>query len=735
MKLSNSIKGDLSGGVATALTSIPQVIGYGLLVFAPFGKDYLVFGVLAGLYGAIITSIIASLFGSSRAQITGPNAPLSLLMLGVLTVLAHTFPGDFSLAHALFLIGWLSITVILAGLLQIIFSALKFGQLIKYTPYPVVVGFLTGAGLLLIVKQFEVFMGTYHVSHELIFFKRLVFAEPFTILIGFVTIATIYISKRLTSKIPPVLPGIIVGTGLYYAIKAMLPSAKLSPVIDHIAATTPQLTLWHSFVSQFSLTADAKIVPYILLSALIIALIATLITLLSALSVDLKLDMRHDSNHELMGQGIANICSGLSGNLVAAGSAPRSFVNIHAGGRNRLSSIVCGAIILLTILFAKPLIEILPEAVIAAVIIQVGISMIDIGLFEKKWRIIKQVKYKAEYIVDLSIILLVTLLTVTVNLTAAILIGIIIAIGFYIYKMGKLTFRREGNALERHSKKMRPEKYTQLLRKVGEKIGIIELQGSLFFGSAETLASHIETMMTTEECFIIDFKRVIDIDSTGVMALQRLTNRLGHRNKQILFSYVSQNERIYLHMLHSGFIQQVGEQHFFMDTDRALEYAEDALLIKELGSVEHEQYSLEQVQIFKKLSSQQLTVIKEYCKLKEYTPKQTVFEINDASRDLYILIKGSITLERIEEDGSTMRLLTIKPGVIFGEMSFLINVPRSASATADTHATLYTLAHADFKQLHQSHPEIALKILEYISSELVVRLASTSEQLACLEHE
>ncbi|NIS74380.1 MAG: hypothetical protein GTO08_03705, partial [Deltaproteobacteria bacterium] len=239
-KMPPHIKGDLMGSIAAAITTIPLSIGYGIIAFAPLGSEFIPIASLIGIYAAIFAGFLAPLFGGTHIQITCPNAPLTLILASFIATMAAKLeiidvPTRFTL-----IVGLASLCVLIAGTVQILFGALRLGNLVKYVPYPIESGFMNGIAFILISTQIKPFLGLSGKTSLLALVNDPSLIQPLTVLVGVATLAALFLSSRFIKSIPAPFIGLAAGTAVYYLLKSAAGIGTLGPVIGDISFRWPK---------------------------------------------------------------------------------------------------------------------------------------------------------------------------------------------------------------------------------------------------------------------------------------------------------------------------------------------------------------------------------------------------------------------------------------------------------------------------------------------------------------
>ena len=633
------------------------------------------------------------------------------------------------------ILAFVFLCVFLGGAFQVLFGVLRLGGLVKYTPYPVVAGFVNGIGILLVLKQIRPVLGVDRAVPLLEIARGPGIIQPLTVAVGLSTFAGYYISRRLTKRIPASLVGLTVGTALYHGLGWFTGTASLGPVIGKVAFEWPRPTMLLGFARVAGDSAILSYLPHILFTGLILGLVGSMESLLTSMVSDNLTNTRHNSNRELMGQGIGNMVSSLFGGLPSAGSVPRTMACFRSGGRTPLSGALCSLLLLITVMVLGPVVGLLPLASIAGIVAAVGVGMFDPWTKRLLRKLTTRAGYRPRVLTNLTVTVFVTVMTVCVNLTVAVGLGVAAASVLFITRMGRSIIRRQYSGSIVHSKKTRSLEHTDLLEREGRRIVVFELQGPMFFGSAENLAANIEAAMKEATYCLVDMRRVNEIDSTGANVLRQVHARIEKDNKHLLLSYVPEGSRLWEALADMDVVAVVREGRFFPDTDAALEWAEDHLLAKLLNVVDASAaIDLDGLSITRGFATDELDALDRKLTRHTYKEGEQVLREGDTGRDLLILTRGAVSIKmRLPESGRFRRLVTFSPGVVFGEMSFLDGSPRSADAWADKDSQVLRLSLPDFQSLRAENPETAMKLVLNIAQELSHRLRATSNEVRVLE--
>jgi CRP-like cAMP-binding protein/anti-anti-sigma regulatory factor len=465
--------------------------------------------------------------------------------------------------------------------------------------------------------------------------------------------------------------------------------------------------------------------------------IGALESLLSSVAADNIAGTRHRSNKELIGQGIGNMMNAVFSALPSAGSELHNMANYRAGGRTRLSSLICGLLILLIVMTLGSVIGKIPLTVIAGIIVSVGIGLFDRWILDLVRNLPQAQKQQKRIMANLAVSIVVAVITVCVNLIVAVLIGIAIASGLFVVRMGKSIVKRKYSGEQIRSKKVRSIKNNMLLEDRAKGIIVYELRGPLFFGSADNLAGEIESAMSHHTYCILDMKRVNEIDSTGAKILGQISKKVSASGKYLLISYLMDNPSLSDFLKAMGVYKTLGEDCFFPDTDAALEWAEDNVLTQSLEIAgASDRIELAQMDILRDFTPQEIQDLKQNLTRKTFSKGEIIVKEGDTDRNLFLLAKGLVSVRiHLPESDRYKRLITYSPGVTFGEMAFLDASPRSADVWSDEDSETYVLSPAEFSVLKNESPQIAIKLVRNIALEISDRLRIRTNEVRILEED
>lgn len=721
--------------MSTALAHAPENAAHGLIALAPLGLAFGPTGMALALLGTVVANIVASVGGAGRL-VSGQRASLSLLTAAFVAALSARLAshGAPAIGPILFL---LAIGVACAGALQVAFGLLKLGTLVKFTPHPVRVGVTSGVGLLLIINAVPLIAGHNFGSG---WGPEAELPKFGAALVGVFALSVTWATTRWRGGPPPVLVGLAAAALLHALLSRVLPSGSLGTLIG--VPMLPENWL-PPFVSALPDRADflnRSVLALVGTYALTVAVLCSLDTLLAASIVDGRLRQGRDANRELVAQGIATIASGLVGGQAASPSIPRSLALLTPKSGSRHAVLVYGLELLLLLLFAPQLLGLLPSSALGGVLLLQGVQMVAPAFWRaplELWRLGRRRVSRSSADdagrrrvlgANWAVELVVSLSAVAFGLGPAVLIGATFAILLFVRANMRDVVRREWSGETRRSLKTRPSNVAEALKREGRRIAVLELEGSLFFGTADGLRARLEALEASVDTAILDLHQVMEIDVTAARILFETAQYWARAGRQLVFAEWGADDARRRVIEAMGTPSERSALRFVDNTDLALEHAEDRLLDR-LARQGHSTrtLTLAETMIGRGLDSDELALLSAQLRTLHFGRGAILFTIGDPGNGLYISLEGDIGL-RIP--GGTRRLASFAPGVIIGEMAMLAHGTRSAEAVAESDVTALQLPVEAFDRLMSEHPALAAKLLKNMSLHLADRVRVLTSDLA-----
>ena len=713
------------------LVALPASVAFGVTVYGAVAPHYAAFGALAGVLGAMALGLIAPTLGGTDRLISAPCAPAAAVLsaFAIEMVRQGVAPGSIVLM--------LTVLGILTGGIQVLIGLTGIGRLIRYIPYPVVSGYLSGVGLIIISSQIPKLAG---VDFEMNWLQVLLSPQTWDvrdIVIGVVTALAMALGGRFTKVVPATILGICAGILTYGGIAMVDDSLRQldgnTLVIGELGTTGPgYLELitnrWFE-IGELKLAQIGGLVG----SALTLAALLSIDTLKTCVVLDQLTRTRHDSNRELVAQGLGNVAASTIGGMPGAGTMGASMINYSSGARSRISGVVEGALTVLTALLLGSFVAWIPVATLSGVLIVVGFRMIDTAPL----RFLESRSTALDFIVVLAVVGV----SLTIGLIAASAVGVILAIILFLREqVGGTVIRRKSIVSERSSAWYRPEREMRMLEEKGRAAFIFELQGSLFFGTAQQLYRTIEPDLRQAEYLILDLRRVQSVDITAAHTLNIVCDVLAERNVPLILSNVAEclpngrNVREFLEL--SGLDAARTNLHYIPTLEAAIEWVESHLLGDADSAESHDQPPLElhQIELFKGSKPDTLSDLEACLEKRSWKAGETIYQSGEIGSELMLIRKGQVKLVGAVGRGGTMKhIATLGRGDFLGGQAFLETRIRSSDAIAIRDCDMYILSVENYNLLAEEHKRIALVLMTKLARLLSIRLRHTNEELALLQ--
>lgn len=532
---SNNLKGDLFGGLTAAIVALPLALAFGISSGA---------GPAAGLYGAIAVGLFAAIFGGTRTQISGPTGPMTVVMAAMTADYLASYP-DQGLALAFS-------TVFLGGCLQILFGYLRLGKYIIMVPYPVISGFMTGIGVIIILMEIGPVLGftaDSNIANSLAALpQQIANLNGQALLAGIISLAVIFLWRGRPNRIlpAPLLALIVAST----AVALLFPQSAIER-IGSIPSTIPALKIpvFNADLARMTVT-----------NALMLAVLGSIDSLLTSLVADNITGDQHDSDRELIGQGLGNAMSGLIGGLPGAGATMRTMVNIRAGGSGPLSGVTHALVLIAALGGLGFLFQNIPLAALAGILIKVGIDIID-------WPFLKQVHKLPRFPVLLMAIVL--FLTVFVDLITAVFVGVFIK---NVVTLDKLSDLQLGSVIlsdgQEDLERLTGSERAFLSDHSGQVL-LLRITGPLSYGVGRGLKRRFQQQARTAETLVLDISKASIVGISTAMVLVDLVRKA--RAEGMGVKVVGSNPQQYSELNQLGFADLVNESEFIARAEDALD--------------------------------------------------------------------------------------------------------------------------------------------------------------------
>lgn len=529
---------DLIAGIIVGIVALPLAIAFGIASGVKPEQ---------GLYTAIVAGVVIGALGGSRAQISGPTGAFVVIIYGI--VQQYGYDG-------------LAVATMIAGVLLILMGLAKMGAFLKFIPYPVTVGFTSGIALIIFSSQIKDFFGlrlekvpAEFVEKWIELIKHAATFNPYAIGVGVLSLLIVFLWPRITPKVPGSLVAIVAATALVHLLHLDVETigSRFGAVPNMLPAPHFPAITWPLVQKMFQ-------------PAITIALLAAIESLLAAVVADGMLGTRHRSNMELIAQGVGNLVSPIFQGIPATGAIARTATNIKSGGRTPFAAIIHAVVLLLIMLFFGKWAALIPMPTLAAILVFVSYNMSEYHVFLKLMRAPKS---------DVAVLLVTFFLTVLIDLTVAIQVGVVLAAFLFMQRMSNVTEVSMITQNLRDDEEEVDSSRSISKRQVPPGVEVFEIYGSLFFGAIERFKDSMRRVETPPRVLILRMRLVPSIDATGLQVMEDVLTRTQNEGGTLLLSGVA--EQPLRAMEQSGFLNKLGRENVMTDIDAALERARSLL--------------------------------------------------------------------------------------------------------------------------------------------------------------
>ena len=716
--------------MSAALANVPENAAYGLMAMAPLGLAFGPTAMALAILGAVVANTVAHAMGAGRLA-SGPRSSLALLTAGLVAslVVSPLAAGDLGVLQVLVCV---ALAVAAAGLLQCLFGWLGLGNLVKFTPYPVRLGLTSGIGLLLLITAFPVMLGQH-------------FGSPLSaggldpswgaVTVGVCALATCWLAARHLPRVPPVLLGMIAATGLHQLLLSHGGEASWGRSLGLPQLPTFEPGLLVQAVSGVFTSMDFKTSTLLALYSVTLALLCSMDTLITTSIIDGRLRLRRSADRELMAQGLANIATALCGGHASSPSAARTLAVVLPQPKRRHVTLLYSLAMLAVLIFGQQWLGLLPESALGGLLVLQGAQMMAPALRGAPKGLARLGRGQAAasrgeartLLGNWVVTLAVTLSALWLGLGAAVLIGASCAVLLFVRANMRDVVRHLSTGETRGSLKVRPVQVRDAVRREGRRIALFELEGSLFFGTADALQLRLQQLPEEVDSAILDLRQVQDIDVTAARILSELADDWERQGRRMMFAEWPKGDsrrQLLEVMVDPGSAHRL---HFSDDVDWALEQAEDRLIERlKLQIPSDEVIALSETSLMRGLTPATCAAVEATMKVVHFPRDTVIFRRGDPGDGLYVVTRGEVGLRL---PGSSRRLVSFAAGVTIGEIAVLSHETRSAEAVAASDVTACFLPTTAFNQLLREHPDVAAQLLKNMALHLSERVRGLTDDL------
>ncbi|TRZ98203.1 MAG: STAS domain-containing protein [Rhodocyclaceae bacterium] len=746
--------GDFNGAMAGALAAIPLTLAYGLIIGGALGESSRGIGVLMALYGSVVVGVLATLLGGCPFLIAGPRAATLLVFAALISHLSHA-PALAQVANPAPLVLALACTSVAgAGMLKLLFGAFRLGRLADYVPLQVVAGFTNGTALLVVLSQVWAATGVPAQKSVLDLFSHLPEVRPAGLLLALATAVAMKLLPREIKRVPTILLVFAVGTAIYHFFASFglgsVLGGTLPPAPDHFSL---------SFIGDDAYALlfgpqGGELIHPMVVAAVSMSILSTLDTLLATAAADGVTMRRSDANRQLMAEGIGNALAGMFVMAPGSGSMVRTQAALNGGMASAAAPIAIAVITLGVTVVLGPLIAFLPQAVMAGILISLGIDLVD------KWTLIQLRRLFAGRRVpvatdsDLLVVAVVVATALIFNLATAVGMGMLLSLSSFVMQMAHSPIRRCYPATALIPGIFGDIARRNFIEQHGKHIAIIEIEGALFFGTASELEVSVDTLADDGVVHVvIDLKRVKHIDATGGRALERIHAKLSQRGGMLVVSHAGRDRRerkehFLAKTMHKkrlsrsnweiltylGTVGVLGEDRFLRNTDSAVALCERHLATKLIEDAETKELLNLRSSLIQALDRSMLRRLRNYWTRVAFAPGDVVFDQGGRPDGVFFVTSGRVdVMASVAGSEYKRKVQSLTSGAVFGELALIDDMPRSTSIVATEPTTCYWVSAENFRRLKTEQTDIALAMVANVAMIFVERLRATDTMLADME--
>ena len=696
---------DAAAGIAAAAVLMTQAMALGITLYEPY-LGTAGAGALAGLIGAVGLSLFSSLSRGTVSLISGPTGPVMALLVAIATALASSGLSGSAVVQGL------AVVVVLAGVIQVLLGLTGAGRIVKLVPVPVVAGFMSGSGLLMIESQLD------PVAMPMLSGGAGA-AAWIPALTALATVVAMWQGGRRLPALPAVIPGLLTGFGTFYGLcwcfGVTAPDAWLVGELPRLA--------WSELAARPAVQSH---MPWmvIVVSAVTLAAFTSLDTLLTSVVADTRTGGRHDVRREVVAQGLGHVVVGLSGGMAGAGTTGATMVAVRNGGRHYPGAFLA-AFVLICLVGAHEATLLLPISALAGIVIFVALGLIERNI----WVWLRRRRTR----LDACIAIAVLGVTIIWDLMIAVGLGVLITAMQFVTVQARapVVLRRSSGATMR-SQRLRSREERAVLDEHGDAVVLYDLRGSLVFATADRMFEEMLPDLKRGARMVVSLKRVAFVDLTGVNVFRQIAARARMHGGEVVFANV--HKRTGLSRKIGKTLRRVGIRdklriRTFTSSDAALEYAENRLLESHGALTVGKPVELAESELCETMPVEHVTRLALHVSRRKVARRTIVYEAGEPGGTLYIVRSGSIDLRLPTGRRRWSRLARVGPGMLFGEVSFQIPGVHTATAVATEPCELLTLEQDRFERLSEEDPEVALAVLRCIVKVLGRRLRLANREI------
>lgn len=705
-------------GVLLFLLDFGVVASFAALIYGKVAPEFLALAIGLVVVGDSVLIVCIALASSYRGSIgIAQDAPTAVLALAAASVAGSMAITASPEATFLTIAATVALVTIASGIFFIILGAFRLGELARFLPYPVMGGFLAGTGWLLVVGGIEIMLPAN--PETLLATGSLIFWLP-----GFI-IATLLLllTRRYSTSV--VLPIAIIAILAGFYLVAFLLGVTTTDLIEQgwLVGQTMEGGIWRWPLSPDAIEqVDWAAIGSNVAILLPVPLISVIALLLNVGGVELVVKRDFNLNRELRAMGIGNVVAGLAGSIIGYTSVSFSTLNYRLAGGRRLPALIMAGLLLVAAILGAPLIGYIPKLLLGTLVILIGMWLLVEWVYEAWFKFAR---------VDFAIILIILLIIAWRGFLEGILVGLLVALVMFAVSYSRTSIvRNEMHSGDFHSRVLRSPAEQAALQSLCDQIFIMQLQGFIFFGTANGLLNRVRRRVASEPTrfTVIDFARVSGLDSTGLLSFQKMLNVAANDDMTLVLTGVAPAEAE--RFRRGGFTERTDYLMYFDSLDRGVEWCENQLLAA--AAVTKDEALPLAVNLAGLMPKETLDGLLSHMVRRELAEGEYLIRQGDEPDYVFIVEVGQLTAQLESDGGQPIRLETMRGGRTVGEIGFYLGTQRSAAVVADEPSVVRSLSRDDLKELEETDPVAAYafhRLIIHILSERTLHLTRTVEAL------
>jgi len=718
----------LTTGLVVGVIEVIIAISFAALIFAGELSPFVSSGITLAMIGAIITGIVITLLTTIPGTVSGiQDAPTAILAVMSAVIVTSMPPGASGSETFITVVAVIAVTTFLCGLFLLGMGYFNLGGLVRFLPYPVVGGFLAGTGWLLVTGSITMMTG---IAPSISNLSILLQKEVLWLWLPGLALAIILLVLLNRFSHQLLLPGLVIGASMFFFMGMWISGYSIAEINEFgwLLGPFPEGSLLQSLSWSAVAEIDWSLVLSQAGSMIVVLVLSAVSLLLNASGLELETRKEMDLNQELRAAGISNIFAGFFAGLIGYQQLGLSVMNQKLGAQTRLTGLFAAGVCVAALVAGTAFITLLPKFVLGGLLLFLGLSFLYEWAYQTWYKL-----PRADYLV----IILILVVIASVGFLEGVAVGIVAAIILFAINYSQVDVIKHSLTAETYQSTIaRPKLHKRLLRRYGKQILILELQGYIFFGTANQLLDqireHVDSYSGSRLCFLVmDFAHVTGIDSSVVINFRKMVQLLRESNSTSVLTALSDDMRKFLER--SGVLGDNGDAFVVLpDLDHGVEWCEDALL-ESTGVLGKDTSKSFQDQLKDLIGdSEIINRIMSHLELQEIPAGYHLIQQGDSPGSMYFLEEGIVTVQLETSGEKPLRLNTLSSENLVGELGFYLGSKRNASIVSETPIKVYRLTTEAIKSMETSDPEAAAlfhKFIVHVMAEKLSRLMSTVETL------